>query len=586
CPFSRIPTIHKDPSTRGQLHAIANLPQPNLRAASRGPYRAVTYYRSPTRVLPCLSCHHGRSSSADREYHRWHEEGREKKSLRQEVLPLSTKYRMLMVRYGTDEESDSSIEHLTDRGNKLRKKSRFVHEGQLAPPNGPQAYKKKIEHAGYSRDIISRNPPLIDEDGYEVDSDDDDERAHNAMAAAAENNPYSEVKIETIFKPLTSPSDLPNHPTLSKPFTSRVLTDLTQNIGDMVQKEKATLWKMKQLLTRLSGDSTWIPCESVETADDFSLFFDDREKQQAIMLRKAVSKDADQASTGTLISDDIEQRAGLLTADAHSLNAGMEAVKQLTEAAVEEENAIMTPVDGPVDNGHNGKQAANGFAEASKATDATGDSPRENGIGMSINGKAPEVVAEGTSQENEAVDDSTHDSEHPNDDVEMDGEGGADDAEDLPVPRRMRTRAQAQAASDNTASIRTRSMTPESNHEPSIHPYFLASESSRADRDVGLPPHEAEETRRLLQLYIQKQDEVCRGLQKLYEGLLHAEVARKSVLKWCKAEGHVGANRDMSDGEDWYDKDEWCLTEDLKKGQDEEEEDAATTAKKTRTRRQ
>ncbi|TVY88616.1 Transcriptional regulatory protein [Lachnellula willkommii] len=490
------------------------------------------------------------------------------------------------ISHANDEESDSSIEHLTNRGNKLRKRSRFVHEGQLAPPTGPQAYKKTIEHASYSRDIISRNPPLIDEDGYEVDSEDDDERAHNAIAAAAENDPYSEVKIETLFKPLTAASDLPNHPTLSKPFTSEVLTDLTQNIRDMVQKEKATLWKMKQLLTRLSGDSTWIPCESVETPDDFALFFDDREKQQAIMLGKAIPKDADQASTGTLVSDDIEQRAGFLTADAQSLNSGMEAVKQLTNAAVEEENAIMAPVDGPVDNRHNGKQAANASAEASKATGTTGDSPKENGIGISVNGKDPEVIANGPSQENGAVKDSTHDSEQPNDDVEMDGEGGADDAEDLPVPRRMRTRAQAQAASDNTASIRTRSMTPESNNEPSIHPYFLASESSRADRDVGLPPHEAEETRRLLQLYIQKQEEACRGLQILEDGLLHAERARKEVLKWCKAEGHVGANRDMSDGEDWYDKDEWGLTEDLKKGQDEEEEDAATTAKKTRTRRQ
>jgi hypothetical protein len=57
-------------------------------------------------------------------------------------------------------------------------------------------------------------------------------------------------------------------------------------------------------------------------------------------------------------------------------------------------------------------------------------------------------------------------------------------------------------------------------------------------------------------------------------------------MKWAKAEGHVGLNRDMSDGEDWYDKEEWGLEEDLKKGQDEEEEDAATTAKKTRARRQ
>jgi hypothetical protein len=56
---------------------------------------------------------------------------------------------------------------------------------------------KRIEHAGFYRDIISRNPPLVDEDGYEVDSEDDDERAQAAMAAAAEFDPYADVKIES-----------------------------------------------------------------------------------------------------------------------------------------------------------------------------------------------------------------------------------------------------------------------------------------------------------------------------------------------------------------------------------------------------
>jgi hypothetical protein len=37
---------------------------------------------------------------------------------------------------------------------------------------------------------------LVDDDGYEVDSEDDDERADAAIAAAAEFDPYSEVKIE------------------------------------------------------------------------------------------------------------------------------------------------------------------------------------------------------------------------------------------------------------------------------------------------------------------------------------------------------------------------------------------------------
>jgi hypothetical protein len=49
---------------------------------------------------------------------------------------------LLMPLCGSDSDSDSEIEQLTNRGNKLRKKARFVHEGQLARPTGPQVYKR------------------------------------------------------------------------------------------------------------------------------------------------------------------------------------------------------------------------------------------------------------------------------------------------------------------------------------------------------------------------------------------------------------------------------------------------------------
>lgn len=53
-----------------------------------------------------------------------------------------------------------------------------------------------VEHTGYRRAIISRNPPLIDEDGYDIDSDDDEERIQEAIAAAAEADPYSSIHLE------------------------------------------------------------------------------------------------------------------------------------------------------------------------------------------------------------------------------------------------------------------------------------------------------------------------------------------------------------------------------------------------------
>lgn len=118
-----------------------------------------------------------------------------------------------------------------------------------------------------------------------------------------------------------------------------------------------------------------------------------------------------------------------------------------------------------------------------------------------------------------------------------------------------------------------------------IHPIFLPPGGARPDRDLGVPENEAEDLRRMLNAFIQKQEEVARGSQRLHDGLNRAERLRKDVLHWSKAEAHCGPNRDLSDGEDWYDKEEWGLTEDLKKGQDDEEEDTTTTAKKTRARR-
>jgi hypothetical protein len=49
---------------------------------------------------------------------------------------------LLMSLCDSDSDFDSEIEQLTNRGNKLRKKARFVHEGQLACPTGPQVYKR------------------------------------------------------------------------------------------------------------------------------------------------------------------------------------------------------------------------------------------------------------------------------------------------------------------------------------------------------------------------------------------------------------------------------------------------------------
>lgn len=142
---------------------------------------------------------------------------------------------------------------------------------------------------------------------------------------------------------------------------------------------------------------------------------------------------------------------------------------------------------------------------------------------------------------------------------------------------RMTTRARAQAAS-----------TPSPPQSPSgnsnaIHPLFTFATDSLPDRDCGLPPSEAEETRMMLMAYVQKQEEIARITSDLHHGLLKADRMRQDVFKWSKAEAHVG---ELSDGEDWYDKEAWGLEQDLMKGRDEEDDDTAVAGKKsTRQRR-
>lgn len=59
-----------------------------------------------------------------------------------------------------------------------------------------------MEYAGVRRSIVYRNPPLIDDEGYEVSSDDDADRIGDAELAAADLNPYGNIHLERkLFDP-------------------------------------------------------------------------------------------------------------------------------------------------------------------------------------------------------------------------------------------------------------------------------------------------------------------------------------------------------------------------------------------------
>ncbi|KAK0765219.1 hypothetical protein N5P37_002697 [Trichoderma harzianum] len=470
-----------------------------------------------------------------------------------------------------ESDSDSEIESFTNRGNKLKKRARFAHKGQLMPSAGPGAYKETVEYAGVRRSIIHRNPPLVDEDGYEFDSDDDESRVEEAILSAAELNPYANIRLERTFAvqpvwaglaltltdilaPLTASTDLPTHPVLSKPFTSNTLTELVKQSSGIMQKENRSLWQVRHLWTSLCGDSTWVPCSTMVGTNDIEFYTQDNEAHQPTDPSKA----GDNTSSPSKVNG--EKKPDGSAAHAASTNEpGEQGTAAPADADVpmgdaESPGKRKTPPKEPeameTDDGASKEQPN----EAEDAKKDNGKNILNGDPGRNTNGREPS--AENTSQGRKKG------SRLPSEDVQM---------QDSVEPTNKASQENSEAKKDAKTSY--------------IHPMFLPPTNASLDRNLGLPDNEAEDIRRLLALYVQKQEEVCRGAARLHLGLLRAQRLRKDVLGWSKAEAHCGPNRDMSDGEDWYDKEEWGLTEDLKKGQDEEEEDTATAGKKTRNRR-
>ncbi|KAK0707527.1 RXT2-like protein [Lasiosphaeris hirsuta] len=470
----------------------------------------------------------------------------------------------------TESDSDSSIEHATNRGYKLKKRSRFVRQGRLVPAAGPAAYKelelteaKIAEHAGYQRAIINENPPLIDDEGYELDSDDNEERVREAISSAMEENPYSLIRLEQLLAPLTAVTDLPTHPTLSRPFISNALTELVNQGCKLMHKENAALWKAKPLLTRLIGDNTWAPCGIMIEPTDKDLFTGTarflNHPTNLSQIGAAPTPNAIEPPNNPVNGNHTDLTTSQSATSTSQLNGSGDPARALDLADQVSETG-------------QGKGKEKDTVEYEKQSNTH---VNKNGQPEAVAGGDPEDIAKASPKTNGNTVDGI--ARLDGEDVEMAEAHGAEGQSNNEV------KSSAVVAHSN--GVRPVSTSPESLEDPFIHPLFVPPRSARTDRDLGLPEQEAEDVRRLLQLYVQKQEEVCRGTKKLYEGLLKADQYRKTVWQWAKAEAHCGANRDMSDGEDWYDKEEWGLTEELKKGEDEVEEDTAQTQKKTRTRR-
>lgn len=327
---------------------------------------------------------------------------------------------------------------------------------------------------------------------------------------------------------------------------------------EMLFREKKLLVTLKLLLQRFRGDVLWAPLGDSETAQDqFLLDSDDQESHNGLDARTdhsiksvvSVASNAEQ-DVEQMIKNDVEldtkTEGPSLDADAKALN-GIQSVDM----------AVVLP---------NGNDV---HTEDSEVNVGEHDSRDTNGT---VNGTDGVQSAEAMDIDNP---DETEQVE-----VSADVQADADEDEDDQPVHAMTTRAKARTPPSGEHS--PPSISDDTLSATSINGFFLPPDASLPDRDYGLPTSEAEDTRRMLILYVQKQEEIVRGTERLMHRLLEADRKRKDVWRWCKAEGHIN---DMSDGEDWYDKEEWGLTADLIKGKEEEDvEDEAQ--RKVRRRRE
>lgn len=334
-----------------------------------------------------------------------------------------------------------------------------------------------------------------------------------------------------------------------------------------MHKENAALSKVRPLLAKLTGDHTWASCEMFLGSND-SEYFDDRYMTR---LYKRKVKEISRHRGDTYRTNGTGAAGPMTNGEPSHFTNGVGASSSSRAHDTGNEDVQMADDDSTLLG-----QETGGPSQAAAPPILNHNGPSLFGQQAATNGDQTQAT-EGEQANGDAEPQQASSSKGKEPEFRPIPEDEDQAMTDVPsVNGVTQPDAQPQHSLEELSALLA--------DELFIHPIFLAPKTAHPDRDQGLPEQEAEDVRRLLQHYVQKQEEVCRGTRKLYEGLLKAERQRKTVLGWAKAEAHCGPNRDMSDGEDWYDQEEWRLTEDLKKGQDEEEEDTTQTQKKTRNR--
>lgn len=452
----------------------------------------------------------------------------------------------------TDDSADDSdgLHTHTNRGHKLQPSARYVKTGRLDITGGQPAYKCKINHAGYERSIISRKRKLYDEDGDVVDPaefpSEVEEEDMRTYGEPIEEDPFASVKLEKLLRPLTSAAELPTHPSLSHAYTNTALTKMVNEAAEMVRKEREHLWRAKRLFMRFRGDGGWMNLEKFETANDEQFLIRESGEENVwsqSAVPSIVETELPMQMEGMTTAAEGVPRPQMETEGSRDVIGGIDAQNHLTETE-------KLSVDAP------DTSAAAPHGQASSADQ------RHAALPNGTNSYAAEIQAP-----NHTV------TELANQDRD-DDDNTSSSAPTHAMTTRARARSPQLPASPSPSPSDSASV-------PLVNPWFLTPFTALPDRDLGLPARDADDTRQLLLHYIQKQENIIRQLEELYNGLHRADRLRNFIYRSCKAEGHMvpdgkgGMMTEMSDGEDWYDPEEWGLEADelkdgqLEKGKDE-----------------
>lgn len=382
-----------------------------------------------------------------------------------------------------------------------------------------------------------------------------------------------------ILCPLKQASELPDHPTLSQPYRSKALPTMIKAIDEKLRRERALLARAHNLHRLFLGDSVWMSCGDVESKEDPYIF----KRRHAEAAHQQQTDNGSQGANGRvdIVNNGDRTRMNTVSSNKDKQNTGDDV--EMTEAPMSETDKNAETKELKKEDGLPSLKDVSPHSEGGDA-----DSIARKSI-SSANGKLDKKdQGRNTTQSSPQALDAEQGDTVMQDASESKNVENNEDTSSPEPPRRMTTRAQANASTSNENGATTSSsryLSPDAATQLSTaHPMFLVSNDIRPDKDFGLPPNEAEDTRRLLWSYIQKQEETVRGFTYMLNSLLQADHLKEDVFEWCKAEGHIG---EMSDGEDWYDREKWGLAEgeDLKKGADDDEVETAVVEERTTGKR-